>query len=96
MAISAPKTTISFVKAFTCIVPVWVDGKKTDDTEERVKALFVARLAGMARGTYGSCFMEPGSTVEAVEATWSTDYDYSEHLRMQPVEGSDFSKVVVK
>ena len=40
--------------------------------------------------------MEPGSTVESVEANWSTDYDYSEHLRMQPVEGSDFSKVVVK
>ena len=95
-AMNAPKTTITFVKAFTCTVPVWVDGKKTKDTEERVKALFVARLAGMARGTYGSCFMEPGSTVESVEANWSTDYDYSEHLRMQPVEGSDFSKVVVK
>ena len=93
---NAPKTTIHFVKAFTCTVPVWDDGKRTDETEERVKALFVARLAGISRGTFGSCFMEPGSTVESVESAWSTDFDYSEHLRMQPVEGSDFAKVVVK
>jgi hypothetical protein len=95
-SMNAPKTTIHFVKAFTCTVPVWVDGKRTEDTEERVKALFVARLAGISRGTFGSCFMEPNSTIESVESAWSTDYDYSEHLRMQPVEGSDFAKVVVK
>ena len=96
MSNSAPKTTISFVKAFTCTVPVWVDGKKTEDTEERVKALFVARLKGIARGTYGSCFMDTDATVASVEQDWSADVDYSEYLRMEPVEGSDFSKVVVK
>ena len=96
MSNSAPKTTISFVKAFTCTVPVWVDGKRTDDTEERVKALFVARLKGIARGTYGSFFMDTDATVSSVEQYLSADVDYSEYLRMEPVEGSDFSKVVVK
>lgn len=93
---STIKNTINFVKAFTCTVPVWVDGKKTEDTEERVKALFVSRLAGIARGTYGSCFMDRDATVETVEQDWSTEADYSEYLRMDAVEGSDFAKVVVK
>ena len=98
----APKTTIQFSKAFSCTVPVWENGEKVLDkdgnpvTEKRVKALFVARLQGIARGTFGSCFMEPGSTEASVEAEWSTEYDYSELLRMEPVEGSDFCKVVVK
>ncbi len=91
-----PKITLKFVKAFTCTVPVWENGEKTDKTEERTKALFVARLSGIAKGTYGSCFMEPGSTIDSVEGDWSTDLDYSAYLRMEPVEGSDFCKVVVK
>lgn len=93
---STISNTITFVKAFNCTVPVWVDGKKTDKTEDRVKALFVSRLKGIARGTYGSCFMDKDATVDSVEKDWSTDVDYSEHLRMEAVEGSDFAKVVVK
>ena len=93
---STIKKTITFVRAFDCTVPVWVDGKKTDKTEDRVKALFVSRLKGIARGTYGSCFMEKDASVESVTKDWSTDVDYSEQLRMEPVEGSDFAKVVVK
>ena len=40
--------------------------------------------------------MDTDATVESVSKDWSADVDYSEYLRMESVEGSDFAKVVVK
>lgn len=87
---------IKFVKTFVVNFPVWVDGVKTDATEPRIKVLFVEvrEFNGLRKPVYGSAVTMPTLSQAEVDAMWDTETDYSQHLKMLDVEGSDFGKVV--
>ena len=87
---------MKFVKTFVVNFPVWVDGVKTDATEPRIKVLFKEdrTFNGLPKVVYGSAVTMPTLTKAEVDAMWDTETDYSKHLKMVDVEGSDFGKVV--
>lgn len=89
---------LKFVKVFEIEVPVWVDGVRTDDKETRLKAMFMENKSfnGLqVRGKVGSMFIQKEWTEKKFLEHWSTEKDYSKVLGMEPIEGSDFYKVVV-
>lgn len=87
---------IKFVKTFVVNFPVWVDGVKTDATEPRIKVLFKEdrTFNGLPKVVYGSAVTLATLSQAEVDAMWDTETDYSQHLKMLDVEGSDFGKVV--
>lgn len=87
---------IKFVKTFVVNFPVWVDGVKTDATEPRIKVLFKEdrTFNGLPKVVYGSAVTLATLSQAEVEAMWDAETDYSQHLKMLDVEGSDFGKVV--
>lgn len=91
---------LKFVKVFKVEVPVWENGVRTEEKETRLKAMFQqARVLNGAVGgktMTGSMFISRDWTEEMFLKHWDTTTDYSEVLAMEPIEGSDFYKVVVQ
>lgn len=87
---------IKYVKVFKVEWRVWVDGVQTDELETRYKVMFKEdrTFNGLPCVKFGSAVTQRGLTPEEIEAMWDADTDYSEHLKMVDVEGSDFGKVV--
>lgn len=88
--------SLTFVKTFKVTFPVWVDGIKTDETEERIKLLFRedSEYKGLKRTRWGSAVIQKDWTEETVAENYSIDEDLSKYLKMVDVEGSDYCKVV--
>lgn len=90
---------LKFVKVFKVEVPVWENGVRTEEKETRLKAMFMENKSfnGLqVRGKIGSMFIERDWTEEMFLEHWNTESDYSKVLAMEPIEGSDFYKVVVQ
>jgi hypothetical protein len=88
--------SLTFIKTFKVTFPVWVDGVKTEETEQRIKLLFRedSTFKGLNRTVFGSAVIAKDWTEEDVHANYSVDEDLSDVLMMLPVEGSEFCKVV--
>lgn len=91
--------TIEFYKAVTVSVPVWVDGKATNEKEDRVSMIFKSTavvLGGLkTQPIYGSCFLDQGVTVEDLMEKFEIGDDFTDHVVLLPRD-SGFFKAVFK
>ena len=87
---------LKFVKTFKVTYHIWVDGIKTEDTEERIKLFFREDkiFRGLPQTTFGSAVVQRDWTEEDIAANYNTEEDLSAYLKMGEPNEKGFCKVL--